>query len=228
MAKLVWDAEGARRFEMGTDRGVLYKKTAEGGYGPGVAWNGLTAVTESPSGAEKTDLYADNIKYASLLSAEDFGATIEAYTYPDEFAECDGSLEIAPGVYGGQQSRVGFGLSYRTLIGTDANANAGYKLHLVYGAMASPSEKSFATVNDSPEAVTLSWEMTTTPVQSKALPKPTAVITISSLEADPTKLAALEAILYGTEAASGGEATEPRLPSVDEVADLMKATTPGA
>ena len=228
MTKLIWDAEGSRRFEMGTDRGVLYKKKTDGSYDIGVAWNGLTAVTESPSGAEKTDLYADNIKYASLLSAEDYGATIEAYTYPDEFAECDGSLEIAPGVYGGQQSRVGFGLSWRTLIGTDANANAGYKIHIVYGAMASPSEKAFATVNDSPEAVTLSWEMTTTPVQSGTLPKPTAVLTISSIEADPTKLAALEAILYGTDT-KAGDATDPRLPTVDEVAELMKAeVTPGS
>lgn len=223
MPKLIWDAEGTRQFETGTDRGVLYKKDDSGAYTVGVAWNGLTAVTESPSGAEKTDLYADNIKYASMLSAEDFGGTIEAYTCPEEFYECDGSAEIAPGVYGGQQSRVGFGLSYRTLIGNDQNANAGYKLHLVYGAMASPSEKSYATVNDSPDAITLSWEMTTTPVQSVSLPKPTATLTIDSTVADKTKLAALEAILYGTDVKEG-EATAPRLPTIDEVAALMKAT----
>lgn len=227
MTKLAWDIDGTRRFEMGTDRGVLYKKKSDGTYDVGVAWNGLTAVTESPSGAEKTDLYADNMKYASLLSAEDFGATVEAYTYPDEFAECDGSVEIAPGVYAGQQARVGFGLSYRTMIGTDANANAGYKIHIVYGCLASPSEKSFATVNDSPEAATLSWEITTTPVQSASLMKPTAVLTINSLDTSADKIAALEAILYGTDA-KAGEATEPRLPSVDEVAELMKVTNPAA
>lgn len=223
MTKVIWDAAGTRQFETGTDRGVLYKKDATGAYGTGVAWSGLTAVTESPSGAEKTDFYADNIKYASILSAEDFGCTIEAYTYPDEFGECDGSAELATGVYAGQQARSGFGFTYRTKIGTDANPEAGYKLHIVYGALASPSEKAYTTINDSPEAITFSWEITTTPVQSTALAKPTALITINSLEVNNAKLAALEAILYGTDAGEGGTpaATDPRLPSIDEIATLM-------
>lgn len=216
--KLVWDADGTRFFEMGTDHGVLYKKTEAGKYGDGVAWNGLTAVTESPSGAEKTDFWADNMKYASMLSAEDFSATIEAYTYPDEFAECNGEKAIAKGVYAGQQSRTGFGFSYRTKIGSDASAEAGYKLHLVYGCLASPSEKNYATVNDSPEATTMSWEVTTTPVTSTHTNKPTASLTFSSIECNSTKLAALEAILYGTDGESG---TAPRLPTVDEVVTLM-------
>ena len=220
MAKLVWDADGTRFFEMGTDHGVLYKKTEAGTYGNGVAWNGLTAVTESPSGAEKTDFWADNGKYASMLSAEDFSATIEAYTYPDEFAECNGEKSIAKGVNAGQQARTGFGFSYRTKIGSDASSEAGYKLHLVYGCLASPSEKAYATVNDSPEAATMSWEVTTTPVSSTHLNKPTATLTFNSLECDAAKLAALEAILYGTSTAVG---TMPRLPLVDEVVTLMSA-----
>lgn len=224
MTKLLWDQDGERQFETGTRHGVLYPKKADGSYDVGVAWNGLTAVTESPSGAEETALYADDIKYGSLRSAEEFGATIEAYTYPDEFAECDGSAELAPGVYAGQQSRKAFGFAYRTNIGNDASTDAGYKLHIVYGATASPSEKAYTTINDSPEAITFSWELTTTPVNIGEGFKPTAIITIDSTTVTPEKLAALEAILYGTDAGSGGtpEATEPRLPLPAEIATLMK------
>lgn len=216
MAKIVWDQTGERLYETGVKNGVLYIPTS-GVYSKGVAWNGLTAVTESPSGAEATAIYADDIKYLSLMSAEEFGATIEAYTYPEEFAECDGSAALATGVYIGQQTRKTFGLSYRTVVGNDTEGNDhGYKLHLIYGAMAAPSEKAYATINDSPEAITFSWEVTTTPVSVNGF-KPTASITIDSTKADPTKLAALEAILYGD------EETEPRLPLPDEIATLMAA-----
>ena len=216
MAKIVWDQTGERLYETGVKNGVLYIPTS-GVYSKGVAWNGLTAVTESPSGAEATAIYADDIKYLSLMSAEEFGATIEAYTYPEEFAECDGSAALATGVYIGQQTRKTFGLSYRTVVGNDTEGNDhGYKLHLIYGAMAAPSEKAYATINDSPEAITFSWEVTTTPVSVNGF-KPTASITIDSTKADPTKLAALEAILYGD------EETEPRLPLPDEIATLMPA-----
>lgn len=216
MAKIVWDQTGERLYETGVKNGVLYIPTS-GVYSKGVAWNGLTAVTESPSGAEATAIYADDIKYLSLMSAEEFGATIEAYTYPEEFAECDGSAALATGVYIGQQTRKTFGLSYRTVVGNDTEGNDhGYKLHLIYGAMAAPSEKAYATINDSPEAITFSWEVTTTPVSVDGF-KPTASITIDSTKADPTKLAALEAILYGD------EKTEPRLPLPDEIATLMAA-----
>lgn len=215
MAKLVWDEAAERIYETGVDHGVLYVMNS-GTYGTGIAWNGLTAVTESPSGAEETALYADNIKYLALRSAEEFGATIEAYMYPDEFAECDGSAELSTGVYVGQQDRKTFGLSYRTLIGNQSDGqNHGYKLHLIYGATASPSEKNYASVNDSPEAVTFSWEVTTTPVNVTGL-KPTACITIDSTKADATCLAALEAKLYGDD--SAGAAT---LPLPDEVKTLM-------
>lgn len=218
MAKLVWDETGKRLYETGVKQGVLYLQEA-GAYEKGVAWNGLTAVTESPSGAEPTALYADDMKYLSLYSAEEFGATIEAYTYPKEFEECDGSAAIAKGVNLGQQERKTFGLSYRTTVGNDTDGNNhGYKLHLIYGAMASPSEKAYATINDSPEAITMSWEITTTPVSVEGF-KPTASITIDSTEADPTKLAALEEILYGT------EENEARLPLPDEIKTLM--TTEG-
>jgi len=217
MAKLEWDKTGERLYENGTRRGVLYKKDNTGAYGTGVAWNGLTAVTESPSGAEETAIYADDIKYLSLYSAEEFGCTIEAYTYPDEWAECDGSAELTEGVYAGQQPRKGFGFSYRTVLGNDSLGETyGYKLHLIYGAMASPSEKGYSTINDSPDAVTFSWEVKTTPINVAALQKPTAILTIDSTKADATKLAALEAILYGS------EQTEPRLPLPDEVLTLMK------
>lgn len=193
---LSWDDVGEHYYETGVDRGVLYVQS-NGAYPKGVVWNGLTGVTESPSGAEPTDLYADNIKYLTLRSAETFGATVEAYTYPDEFAECDGSAEIATGVMAGQQSRKAFGLCYRTKVGSDADADLGYKLHLIYGATASPSEKAYTTINDSPEAITFSWEVSTTPVAIGGEHKPTACLTIDSRTADPTKLAALEQKLYG-------------------------------
>ena len=217
MAKIEWDKTGERLYETGVKNGVLYVQ--EGGvYPKGVAWNGLTAVTESPSGAEATPLYADDIKYLNLLSAEEFGATIEAYTYPDEFAECDGSAALADGVMIGQQARKTFGLCYRTTIGNDTNGNDyGYKLHIIYGALAAPSEKAYATINDSPEAITFSWEVTTTPVNVTGA-KPTASITIDSTKADPTKLAALEDILYGKDGEPGNE---PRLPLPDEIKTLM-------
>ena len=217
MPKLTWDNIGERLFETGVKQGVLYPIQSDGKYTKGVAWNGLTAVTESPSGAEATPLYADDIKYLNLLSNEEFGATIEAYTYPDEFAECDGSAELATGVMIGQQKRKVFGLCYRTTIGNDVDGNDhGYKLHLIYGCLAAPSEKAYSTINDSPEAITFSWEVTTTPVNVEGF-KPTSQITIDSTKADPTKLAALEAVLYG------GAETEAKLPLPDEVATLMSA-----
>lgn len=215
MSKLVWDQTGDRLYETGVKNGVLYVQE-DGAYPAGVAWNGLTAVTESPSGAEATALYADDIKYLNLISNEEFGATIEAYTYPDEFAACDGSAAIVEGVMLGQQARKTFGLCYRTTLGNDSLGNDyGYKLHIIYGALAAPSEKAYATINDSPEAITFSWEVTTTPVNVTGY-KPTASITIDSTKVDATKLAALEAILYGSES---GEA---HLPLPDEIADLMK------
>ena len=229
MSKIVWDQTGERFFETGVDRGVLYPINNEGKYTPGVAWNGLTAVTESPSGAEPTDLYADNIKYLTMRSAETFGATIEAYTYPDEFGQCDGSAEIATGVIIGQQARKTFGLCYRTLLGNDVDGqDHGYKLHLIYGATASPSEKGYATVNDSPEAITFSWEVSTTPVNVNGF-KPTACITIDSTKANPTDLASLEEILYGKDAGATGTpaAVDPRLPLPDEVAEIMSTTDAG-
>lgn len=217
MSKLIWDSTGERLYETGVKQAALYVQGPGGTYPKGVAWNGITAVTESPSGAEATALYADDIKYLSLVSAEEFGATIEAYTYPDEFAECDGSAEIATGVVIGQQKRKTFGLAYKTTLGNDVDNNDyGYKLHLIYGALAAPSEKAYATINDSPEAITFSWEVTTTPV-SVAGYKPTAIVTIDSTKADKTKLTALETILYGS------ENVEARLPLPDEVATLMKA-----
>lgn len=219
MAKLVWDKTGDRLYETGVKNGVLYIPTS-GVYSKGVAWNGLTAVTESPSGAEATALYADDIKYLSLMSTEEFGATIEAYTYPDEFAACDGSAELADGVMIGQQKRSTFGLCYKTTIGNDTEGNDhGYKLHIVYGALAKPSERAYATINDSPEAITFSWEITTTPVNVTGA-KPTASLVIDSTKADPSKLAALEDILYGKDGEPGNE---PRLPLPDEIKTLMTA-----
>ena len=219
MAKLVWDKTGDRLYETGVKNGVLYIPTS-GVYSKGVAWNGLTAVTESPSGAEATALYADDTKYLSLMSAEEFGATIEAYTYPDEFAVCDGSAELADGVMIGQQKRSTFGLCYKTTIGNDTEGNDhGYKLHIIYGAQAKPSERAYASINDSPEAITFSWEITTTPVNVTGA-KPTASLVIDSTKADPSKLAALEDILYGKD---GEPANEPRLPLPDEIKSLMTA-----
>ena len=217
MSKIVWDQTGERLYETGVKRGVLYVQDSGGTYPKGVAWNGLTAVTESPSGAEATPLYADDIKYLNLISTEELGGTIEAYTYPAEFAECDGSASIATGVYIGQQPRKTFGMCYTTTVGNDVDSNAhGYKLHLIYGALASPSEKAYATINDSPEAITFSWEFSTTPVNVTGF-KPTANIVIDSTKATPEKMAALEKILYGdTE-------VEPRLPLPNEVAQVMSA-----
>lgn len=215
MAKLVWDETGKRFYETGVKNGVLYPQDAAGAYPKGVAWNGLTAVTQSPSGAEATPLYADDMKYLNLYSAEEFGATVEAYTYPDEFAECDGSAELTTGVMIGQQPRKAFGLVYKTIIGNDVKNNKyGYKLHLIYGAMASPSEKAYATINDSPEAITFSWEITTTPVSVAGF-EPTAYIEIDSTKADPTKLAQLEEKLFGS------ETLEATLPLPNEIATLM-------
>ena len=215
MAKLTWDDTGKRLYETGVKQGVLYLLDEHGAYKNAVAWNGLTAVTESPSGAEATALYADDIKYLSLMSAEEFGATIEAYTYPEEFAQCDGSASLATGVYIGQQARKTFGMCYKTTLGNDVEGNDyGYKLHIIYGAKASPSEKAYATINDSPEAITFSWEITTTPVNVAGF-KPTASIVIDSTKADPTCLAALEAKLYGAESGTA------ELPLPDVVKTLM-------
>lgn len=216
--KLVWDQTSDRLYETGVKMGVLYPQDEAGTYPKGVAWNGLTSVTESPSGAEATALYADDIKYLNLMSAEEFAATVEAYTYPDEFAECDGSASIAKGVSIGQQKRKAFGLCYRTVLGNDVAGNDyGYKIHIIYGAMAAPSEKEYASVNDSPEAITFSWELSTTPVSVKGF-KPTASIVIDSTKVDAEKLTALETILYGSETADA------RLPLPDEIATLMAAS----
>lgn len=220
MSKLVWDATGERLYETGVRNGVLYVQE-NGIYPLGVAWNGLTAVTESPSGAEATPLYADDIKYLNLMSAEEFGGTIEAYTYPDEFKVCNGEADLTAGVSIGQQARKTFGFCYRTVIGNDTeNDSYGYKLHLVYGALASVSEKAYATINDSPEAITFSWEFSTTPVNVSGF-KPTSLVTIDSTKVDKTKLTALEAILYGS------EDEEPRMPLPDEIATLMGEAAAG-
>ena len=218
MAALVWDKTGERRIETGVDHCALYvydpsTKT----YGKGVAWNGITAISEKPEGAEATDLYADNILYLSLLSAEKLKGTIEAYTYPDEFEVCDGSATLTKGVKIGQQDRVAFGLVYRTKIGDDvAGQDRGYKLHVLYGCKASPSEKGYKTVNDSPEAISFSWEISTTPVNVDGA-KPTSLLTISSLDVDPGKLKSLEAKLFGADAQGGSQASEPKLLLPDEI-----------
>lgn len=225
MGKLVWDQIGERVYETGVNKGVLYPfNNTTKKYDKGVAWNGLTNVTESPSGAEATPLYADNIKYLNLMSAENFGATVEAYTYPDEFAECNGEISLAEGVVAGQQKRKAFGMSYQTRVGNDTDADAGYKIHLIYGALAAPSQKSYATINDSPEAITFSWEISTTPVDVPGM-KPTAAITIDSTKVDSAKLAALEKILYGTDADAEHEieAVDPKLPTPAELVELFKA-----
>ena len=226
-----WDQTGEKFYETGTDRGVLYPKNASGAYGPGVAWNGLTAVTENPSGAEDTKLWADNQKYLSLYSAEEFGCTIEAYTYPDEWAECDGSKEVVAGtgVYAGQQARKGFGFCYRSVLGNDELGESyGYKLHVVYGCQAAPSEKSYATINDSPEAITFSWEVTTTPVNITKISgmKPTAIFTIDAAklkaqEGGEAKLTAIEEALYGTKAAGAAAAVEPRILLPDDIIGIL-------
>ena len=211
MTKLIWDKTGERFYETGVDQGVLYIPNGAGLYDSGVAWNGLTTVTESPSGAEATALYADNIKYLNLISTEEFGATIEAYTYPEEFVQFDGLYSPSTGVYVGQQARRSFGFCYRTRMGNDLNgADNGYKLHLVYNAVAKPSEKAYATINDSPEAITFSWELTTTPVPVTGH-KPTALLTIDSTKVSPTALATLEGLLYGT------PGQDPQLPTPDAV-----------
>ena len=218
MSKLVWDKTGERLYETGVKQGVLYVQDDTGAYPEGEAWNGLTAVTESPSGAEPTALYADDIKYLNLMSAEEFGATVEAYMYPDGFKACNGEAELVPGVNIGQQARKTFGMCYRTTLGNDVKGNEyGYKLHLIYGATAKPSERAYSTINDSPDAMTMSWELDTVPVAVKNF-KPTANLTIDSTKVDKTKLEALEAVLYGSEDATA------RLPLPDEVATLLGAT----
>jgi hypothetical protein len=197
MAPLTWDQVGERLYETGVDHGVLYIPDAAGVYNKGYAWNGLTTVTESPSGAEASPQYADNIKYLNMISAEEFGGTIEAFTYPEEFGQCDGTALPAPGVALGQQGRKNFGLSYRTKIGNDVDGtDFGYKLHLIYGCQAAPSEKAYATINDSPEAISFSWDITTTPVPVTDY-KPTAFIVIDSTVVDSADLSALEDLLYG-------------------------------
>jgi len=219
MTELTWDLVGERRYETGVDRGVLYIPDNSGDYVEGFAWNGLTTVTESPSGAESNPQYADNVKYLNLVSAEEFGATIEAFTYPDEFGQCDGTATPEPGIYLGQQGRRVFGLAYRTRVGNDIDgSDHGYKIHLVYGALAAPSEKAFSTINDSPEAITFSWEVATTPVNVDGY-KPTALLTIDSTMVDDDALADLEEILYGT---VGDDA---RLPLPDEVIALVGTGT---
>lgn len=217
MARIVWDATGERLYETGVRHGVLYPRADDGTYPEGVAWNGLTTITESPSGAEATPLYADDIKYLNLVSAEEFSATIEAYTYPDEFAVCDGSAEIAAGVMVGQQTRQTFGLSYRTVLGNDVQLeNYGYKLHLIYGCVATPSDKAYGTINDSPDAISFSWEVNTTPENVTGL-KPTATVVIDSTKVSAAQLQAVEEILYGN------DTEEARLPLPDELATLFSA-----
>ena len=223
MAKLTWDKVGAREFHTGVSKCVLYKQSDSGTYPKGVAWDGITAVTESPSGAEATALYADNIKYLNLYSAEEFGATIEAYMYPTEFGECNGEATFAKGATIAQQTRKAFGLCYRTQLGNDIKGtDYGYLIHIVYGCMASPSERAYSSINDSPEAMTLSYELTTTPVDVEGS-KPTSVVTIDSTKTDPAKLAALEAILYGKDPTTpdGDDGTDARLPLPSEIAEVL-------
>lgn len=216
--KLVWDKTGERFYETGVKNCALYVQDSTGAYPKGVAWNGITAITESPSGAEASPIYADDIKYLNLISAEEFGATIEAYTYPDEFAQCDGSAEIATGITIGQQVRKAFGIAYKTTLGNDIDGNElGYKLHIIYGCKAAPSEKAYATINDSPEAITFSWEISTTPVNIEGF-KPTANITIDSTKIEADKLAALEAVLFGS------NDKEARLPLPDEIITIIGTT----
>ena len=216
MAKLVWDQAGQKFFETGVSNGVLYVSDGQGGYLKGVAWNGLTSVAENPSGAESNPVYADNIKYLNIISAEEFGATIEAYTYPDEFMECDGSAQVVAGVNIGQQARKSFGISYRTKVGNDvAGDNLGYKIHVIYNCQAAPSGKTYSTVNESPEAITFSWEVTTTPVPVEGF-RPTATVVFDSTKIEPEKMTAVENALYGT------ESEEAKLPSIEELLALVK------
>lgn len=223
MAKVVWDDIGEKKYELGVDHGMLYPMVANA-YTNGVPWNGLTGVTESPSGAEANKNYADNIEYANILSAEEFGATIEAFTFPDEFKACDGYAEIAEGVVIGQQNRAKFGFSYRTKTGNDTEGqDLGYKIHVVYGAQASPSERSYSTINDSPELTTLSWEVSTTPVPVPGH-KPTATLIFDSTKVAAAKMKAIEDILYGTDGSGDSDAgTEPRLPMPAEIIQIMGA-----
>ena len=216
MAKLVWDQTGQKFFETGVSNGVLYVSDGQGGYQTGVAWNGLTQVAENPSGAESNPVYADNIKYLNIISAEEFGATIEAYTYPDDFMECDGSAQVVAGVNIGQQARKSFGISYRTRVGNDvAGDNLGYKIHVIYNCQAAPSGKTYSTVNESPEAITFSWEVTTTPVPVEGF-RPTATVVFDSTKLDAGKMAAVENALYG------GTSSEPGLPSIEELLALVQ------
>ena len=216
MAKLVWDQSGQKFFETGISNGVLYVSDGQGGYLNGVAWNGLISVAENPSGAESNPVYADNIKYLNIISAEEFGATIEAYTYPDEFMECDGSAQVVAGVNIGQQARKSFGISYRTRVGNDvAGDNLGYKIHVIYNCQAAPSGKTYSTVNESPEAITFSWEVTTTPVPVEGF-RPTATVVFDSTKLDAEKMAAVENALYG------GTSSEPGLPSIEELLALVQ------
>lgn len=221
MSRVTWDDVGKRLYETGTKMGVLYVQGADGNYQAGVPWNGLMSVTESPSGAEPTPLYANDAKYLELMSNEEFGFSIGAYTYPEEFAVCDGSAEIAKGVTIGQQPRSSFGMTYRTVIGNDVKgSDYGYKLHIVYGAKASPSEKGYSSINDSPEAIEFSWECTTTPVSAKGF-KPTAHLEIDSTKVDAGKLKQIEDMLYGKDGDSGS-GTEPKLPLPDEIIAIFK------
>lgn len=216
MAKLVWDQSGQKFFETGVSNGVLYVSDGQGGYLKGVAWNGLTSVAENPSGAESNPVYADNIKYLNIISAEEFGATIEAYTYPDEFMECDGSAQVVAGVNIGQQARKSFGISYRTRVGNDvAGDNLGYKIHVIYNCQAAPSGKTYSTVNESPEAITFSWEVTTTPVPVEGF-RPTSTVVFDSTKLEAEKMAAVENALYG------GASSEPGLPSIEELLALVQ------
>lgn len=224
MSKITWDDTGKRVYETGVDHGVLYPAQDDGSFANGVAWNGLSSVSQSPSGAEASPIWADNIKYLNLMSAEEYAATVEAYTYPDEFAECDGSKAISEGVFAGQQTRKKFGLCYRTQLGNDVKGtDYGYKLHLIYNCSASPSEKAYQTINDSPEAISFSWSIATTPVPVTAVEntKPTATLEIDSTKVAAAKLAALEAILYGTDGSGGAEGTTARLPFPDEVISII-------
>ena len=224
MSKLKWDQIGERIYETGLDHGVLYPVTKSGTYDKGVAWNGLSAVNESPSGAEANPVWADNIKYLNLMSAEEFGGTIEAYTYPDEFMACDGFAELGDpgsGIVVGQQDRKTFGMSYRTVLGNDTESNSyGYKLHLLYGCLASPSEKAYATISDSPEAITFSWEFTTTAINVPGM-KATACLTLDSTKVDPTALQKIEDALYGTNVSTTNVAESPYLPTPDEIIEML-------